>query len=230
MQEIMLVNPNKRRAKKKRATKRSSPARRKTASRRKSPAKRRTSSARRSGSRRTYRKNPAPRTMMRRVIDRQVVPAAIQAGGALGVDWLYGQGAQYLPSTLTGGMMKHVTKGGAAVLLATLASNFMRNDTANQIAKGSLTVTMYEAGKDALEGAGITMGYYSASPVIRRRRNLSAYQRMPSRRLTATGGGGIHRGGHGNNVGLYQRAPAARRPSPMDALTAPEAEFNSADI
>lgn len=221
MQEVMLVNPTKSRAKK--STKRKAPAKRRTTTTRKAPAKRQAS--RRQFRRRTYRQNPAPRTIMRRVIDRQVRPAAVQAVGALGVDYAYGWGSQYLPENLTTGMIRHLTKGAGAVALSTLAAGYMNTTTANELAKGSLTVIMYEAGKEAMESAGLPMGYYSASPVMRRRRSMGYYQRPGGRRLQASTS-------RAARMGFYQDAPRSIRAGVGNngALPEPEEAFDSSAI
>lgn len=67
-------------------------------------------------------------------------------------------------------MLRHATKGVIAIGLGYLASNFVRNETANQLATGALTITMHDAMKE-LVGQFMPniplgdVGYWNASPV-----------------------------------------------------------------
>lgn len=112
--------------------------------------------------------------MFQNVMTKQVQPAAIQASGAIGLDVVYGYFGQFIPAQLNTGMLRHVTKGVVALGLGFVASNFMRNATANEMTKGALTVTMHGAFKEALQqfmpaiplGCDYNdMGYYNPSPV-----------------------------------------------------------------
>ena len=192
MAQMMLVNPSKRKGKKmatrkrrtpaqKRATaklvafnkKRRAPAKRKTPARkttaRKAPAKRATTRRRTTPTK--YRRNPAPRrtrkNMIQNIVEKQLKPAAIQASGALMLDVGYGYLGGYIPDVLNQGMMRHATKGVVAIALGFVASNFIKAGTANELAKGAMTVTLHDAMKEAVEtyAPQVPLGYYNASPV-----------------------------------------------------------------
>lgn len=124
--------------------------------------------------RRVYRRNPTRKNMMQNIVSKQLQPAAIQASGAIGLDVVYGYFGQFIPAQLNQGMLRHVTKGVVALGLGFVASNFIKNSTANEMAKGALTVTMHGAFKEALQqwmpaiplGMDTSeIGYYNASPV-----------------------------------------------------------------
>lgn len=111
---------------------------------------------------------------MQNILQKQIQPAAIQASGAIGLDVVYGYFGQFIPAQLNTGMVRHVTKGVIALGLGFVASNFMKNNTANEMAKGALTVTMHGAFKEALQqfmpaiplGMDTAeLGYYNVSPV-----------------------------------------------------------------
>lgn len=122
---------------------------------------------------RGYYPNPRRRTargMAQRIMRQQVQPAAIQASGALLLDIGYGYFGSYIPAQFNTGMLRHATKGVIAIGLGYLASNFVRNETANQLATGALTITMHDAMKE-LVGQFMPniplgdVGYWNASPV-----------------------------------------------------------------
>lgn len=171
-----LVAFNKRRA----APKRKAPARRKavakrattTTRKRRSPARRTTVSKPR-----TYKRNPSmPKISLKNVVKNQLKPAVVQASGALVLDLGYGYLGGYIPDMLNTGMAKHATKGVIAIALGMVAGNFIKNDTANKLALGAMTVTMHDAVKEAMQtympsvpmGCSNTgdLGYYSPSPVV----------------------------------------------------------------
>lgn len=124
---------------------------------------------------RGYYPNPRRRTnMVQNIINRQLQPAAIQAGGALGLDVIMGYFGNFIPAQFNQGMMRHVTKGVVALGMGFVVSNFVRNQTANEMSKGALTVVMHDAFKEALQqwmpaiplGCDTAdMGYYNPSPV-----------------------------------------------------------------
>ena len=124
---------------------------------------------------RGYYPNPRRRTnMIQNIISRQLQPAAIQAGGALGLDVIMGYFGNFIPAQLNQGMMRHVTKGVVALGMGFVVSNFVRNATANEMSKGALTVVMHDAFREALQQwmpaiplgyCDSDMGYYNPSPV-----------------------------------------------------------------
>lgn len=172
----LVSNPSKRRR-----------GRKKTASgKRRKSAKR--STAKRSSRRKSlkFRSNPIrTRGMMNRVVDQQLIPAAKQAAGALAVDVAFGYLGAYIPAQLSTGVLRHVTKAAGAILLSAVASNFVKSSTANEMAKGALTVTLHDAAKEILAGTlpGVPLGFFTSgyvTPPARlgasRRRSLGMYQ------------------------------------------------------
>jgi hypothetical protein len=167
MPQLMLVNPAKRRksrrktsSRKKRSTRRMRRNPIARASTRRNPVKR--------VRRRKYRRNPiGGKLSMRKVLNTQVMPALTQAGGALAVDLGYGYLSGYLPAMLTTGAARHATKGLMAILLSTVAANFVKSTTANQMAVGALTVTIHDAAKEVLATTmpSLPLGYYNYAPV-----------------------------------------------------------------
>jgi hypothetical protein len=156
------------------ATATPAPARRRRALSTMRAARRRTPTRSRAVTRRVYRRNPSRKTMMQNIVSKQIQPAAIQASGAIGLDVVYGYFGQFIPAQLNSGMIRHVTKGVVALGLGFVASNFIKNTTAEEMAKGALTVTMHGAFKEALQQfmpaiplgyCDSDMGYYNPSPV-----------------------------------------------------------------
>jgi hypothetical protein len=184
MPQLMLVNPAKRRKSRKKTSSRKRRSRVRRNPVKRAVARRSPSKARRV-SRRKYRRNPIKiggRGMLKRTINQQVMPAVTQAGGALAVDLGYGYLSGYLPAMLTTGMARHATKGVMAVLLSTIAANFVKSSTANAMAVGALTVTIHDAAKEVLATAApqLPLGYYNPGYV----QSLSYY---PSTTLPGAG-------------------------------------------
>ena len=137
-----------------------------------------------------------------RVIDRQLKPALIQAGGGLLVDAAFGYGGQYLPPALTTGMARHLTKGLGAVLISLLVGRFIKSETANKLAVGSLTITIHDAAKEMIGTMfpGLPMGYFSPAVVSGDRGALGYFIRKPLALPSAGGSrlsGASRRGGMG---------------------------------
>lgn len=173
----------------------SNPSKRRKSARKKSVSKRRKSSgsSRRRASRRkslTFRSNPIRvRGMMSRVVDQQLMPAAKQAAGALAVDVVFGYIGSYLPAQLSTGALRHMTKAAGAIVLSAVAANFVKSSTANEMAKGALTVTIHDAAKELLASAvpGVPLGFYTSGVVTpparlsgRLRRSSLGYFQTPS--------------------------------------------------
>lgn len=141
-----LYNPAPRRRRKTTAKRHASP-RQKTTTRR----RRANPMARRKTRRMTRRRrNPARRMNLNTILRTQVQPAAIQASGAILLDVAFGYIGGMLPAALSTGNMRHVTKGIGAIALSMVASMFTKAATANDMAKGALTVTMHDAAKDLI--------------------------------------------------------------------------------
>lgn len=125
MAELMLVNPRKRR------------------SRRKSPA-RRTTSVTRSVTRR-YRRNPVGRD-----IGKTFKKGAVGGMGALAVDVVM-QKLPMIPANLRTGIPGALTKGMVGVGVGMLVGNVMKNKRlGEELADGAVTVALYNAGKSAI--------------------------------------------------------------------------------
>jgi hypothetical protein len=75
-------------------------------------------------------------------------PAVIGAGGALVVDWIFGNIP--LPPTLTTGIMLPVTRIGAAIGVGVLAGMIAGKATGEKVAVGALVVTSYSIIKNFL--------------------------------------------------------------------------------
>lgn len=162
MPELMLLNPSKRPSKRRRASPaqlralakarkaravRSNPAPRK---RRKSPMRALATGVRR----RRVRRNPiglGGGGMM-----GQLIGAMQGAAGALAVDAVLTYVP--LPSMMTTGVMRNVTKAGLAIGIGLVGKKFLGR-TAAKMAEGAMTVAAYSAAKDMLSGAGMTLGY-----------------------------------------------------------------------
>ena len=176
MPEVMLVNPRKRKTP---ARKRRTTAKRTTTARRR-PAKRRT---RRTVSR--YRRNPARKFNIQTFAQQTLMPSAVGAVGALGVDMALG--FLPLPLTFKTGPMRPLVKGVAAVALGIGAGMVTTRKTAEQITAGGLTVVLYDAAKTFLQqqfpalpfGEYQELSYYSPGPVVESDRylqqDMSAY-------------------------------------------------------
>lgn len=179
MAQLLVVgkNPTKKRRRKKSASKASSP-KRKSSRKRKASAK--SGKRRRAG----FRSNPIRigGGFMRRVIDNQLIPASVQASGAILLDLGFGYFGQYLPAALTSGLARHATKVAGAALLSTVAQHtkLVNSTVANNLAKGAMTVVLHDFGKEMLGqfAPSLPLGYYTASPVVRlagyRRRSMAA--------------------------------------------------------
>lgn len=172
MAELMLVNPRKRRARKKKrtpaqraATRRLVAANKRRASPRRAPVKRRRAApvrrraalpvARRV---RRYKRNPNGRG----IINTTLMPAATAATGALALDVLWG--FVPIPEGLKSGPLRHVVKGAGAIGMGWLAGQVVKKSTAAQFATGALTVIMHDAMRDMMARfmPGVGLGYYSA--------------------------------------------------------------------
>ena len=161
MPELMLINPRKRRRKRKmsalqrryfgkRRTRRSrSVAKRSFAGVAMNPRKRRRRRTALSSVRR-YRRNPikfSPGQFMQQTL----MPSAIGAGGALGLDIL--MGFLPLPAAMKTGPMRPVIKLVGAVGIGMLAGMLTNRKTAEQITAGAVTVVLYDTLKGFVQKA-----------------------------------------------------------------------------
>lgn len=173
MAELMLINPRKRRRKaKKTSAKKRGKRRTMTALQRKYFGKRKTkrvatvakkSSKRRrrysvtATKRRKYRRNPASggRFNIQSFSRNTLMPSAIGAAGALGLDIL--MGFLPLPPAMKVGPMRTVVKIAGAVGIGMLAGTFVKRSTAEQIAAGAITVALYDTLKGVVQVAMPTL-------------------------------------------------------------------------
>lgn len=90
----------------------------------------------------------AGRFSMQGFTKNTLMPSAIGAVGALGIDIIIG--FLPLPAMMKTGPMRTVAKIVGAAAIGTIASNFMRRDTAQQIAAGAITVALYDLMKGTI--------------------------------------------------------------------------------
>lgn len=154
MASLMLVNPRKRRSHKKAASHRK--VRRNPAKAHKTRKVRRYArnpiglhGARRTHKRRKYHRNPIGGKM--KGIFAPVMPAAISAVGAIGLDLAWGVVSSKLPAGLGVGPVRHVAKAAGALALGALAAMVVKKDTANLLATGALTVVLHSAMKEGIQ-------------------------------------------------------------------------------
>lgn len=177
--ELLLINPRRRKRRTTRRRRRRNPNARasitQTAARRgltrranpngnagRRPVARR--AARRRAARRQHRYyygNPA-RMTMQRVINDVVIPAAQAGAGALALDVLWG----YVPVPVEWktGNLRHVVKGGGAIVIGMLAQQVLGARIGKNIALGALTVTFHAAMRDMVAqfAPQIPLGYVGA--------------------------------------------------------------------
>lgn len=163
MAELMLVNPRRRRRRVKAKSKRVKKRRRMSALQKKFFGKKRTKRnpivmAKKSRRRhrtfiakRRYKRNPSGGFSTKNFMGNTLMPSAIGAAGALGIDVIMG----YLPIPVQfkTGPMRAVVKVAGAAAIGFAASKFMKRETANQIAAGAITVAMYDVFKGFLQQA-----------------------------------------------------------------------------
>lgn len=140
MAEMLIMNPKRRKRK----------VRKKPVKRRRTAAKRASSVTHRKSTTRRYRKNPIRRKSgIGNIVGTTIVPSAIAAGGAIGLDVIMG----YLPvpEAMKTGPMRHLVKGAGAIGMGMLAGMFLKPKTAELITTGALTVVMHNAGKEMVQ-------------------------------------------------------------------------------
>lgn len=159
MPELMLINPRKRRRKRKMTAKQAryfgKRRKRRARSRSASPLtgvamnprrrRRRTFTAAR-----RYRRNPikfSPAAFMKNTL----MPSAIGAGGALGLDVV--MGFLPLPAAMKTGPMRPVIKLVGAIGIGMLAGMVANRRTAEQITAGAVTVVLYDTLKGFMQKA-----------------------------------------------------------------------------
>jgi len=148
-EQLLLVNPRRRRRRKKATRKR---RRRRnprpsyvSGSARVNPRRRRRRS--RKTSKRRYRRNPR-RLGIANIFQDTVMPAVTAAGGALGLDIVWGM--LPIPITLKTGPVKYLAKGAGAIAMGMVAGMFFPASTAKHFTSGAMTVVMYDALKEVV--------------------------------------------------------------------------------
>ncbi len=145
MNEILLINPRKRKAKKRRAVSR----------RRKTPVRRRKSVAKRRVRRRS---NPTARGL----VNQFFMPALVGAGGGLALD--VALGFIPIPLQLKTGIAGYAVKAAGAIGIGMLLKNFklVRPKTALDMTVGALTIQLHGAAKEQMQIIlpNIPMGEY----------------------------------------------------------------------
>lgn len=157
MAEVLLVNPRKRR--RKTTTRKRKPAARRTA-RRKTTARRTPARSRR----RTYRRNPIGKVNLKSFMRQTLMPSAVGAVGALGIDMILG--FLPLPANFKTGPMRPAVKAVGAVAVGMAAGKFASRKIGEQVAAGGLTVVLYDTMKTFLQGQfpALPLGQYDAYP------------------------------------------------------------------
>lgn len=162
-EEILLVNPRKRR-RRKTSTKRKTTAKRAAPKRRRSPVRRRRRVTR-------AKRNPARRGVMG-MAQQSFMPAVQGSAGAIGLDLLLGYAP--LPPALQSGMARHLVKGVGAIALGGVAGMIGSKSMARNMTQGALTVALHGAAREMMQTAmpdiklGMTdydMGYVSSGYV-----------------------------------------------------------------
>lgn len=134
MNEILLINPRKRKVKKRRSVSR----------RRKNPIKRRKSYAKK---RRVRRRNPTARGL----VNQFFMPALVGAGGGLALD--IALGFIPIPLQLKTGVAGYAVKAAGAIGIGMLLKNFklVRPKTALDMTVGALTIQLHGAMKEQVQ-------------------------------------------------------------------------------
>lgn len=105
-------------------------------------------------------------------VKQTLVPSAVGAGGALGLDVLLGFATPYLPDSVTSSpIFRPMVRIAGAVGLGMLATKVVGRKMGEQIAAGAITVTVYDVLKGLVKSVAPTlalgendytaMGYYS---------------------------------------------------------------------
>lgn len=109
-----------------------------------------------------YRRNPAARMTMRGIVNDLIFPAATAGAGALMLDVVWG--FVPVPPEIKTGPMRHVAKGLGAVVLGQIVGTLANKRMGNTMAMGALTVVFHDAFREmtAQFMPNVPLGYYSA--------------------------------------------------------------------
>ena len=127
--------------------------------------------------RRHFRRNPIEGTATG-FLSGTLIPAAIGAVGAIGVDLAIGN--LPLPATMKTGTMLTVTRIGAALGMGFLVGMVMGEDAGSEAAAGGIIVTLYGVAKTYMQAhmPSVKMARYVPLAIIRRRRRMARYVRL----------------------------------------------------
>lgn len=145
MEQLLLINPKKRKTSRKRKLTAKRPKRNPVALNPRTLPQRK----RRRNPMKTYRATSYRRSKKPGLLTGTILPAGIAATGALGLDILYG--LIPLPETIKTGQLRHVVKGAAAIGLGMVAGMVVNKSTARAMSQGALTVVLHEAMKELTE-------------------------------------------------------------------------------
>lgn len=163
MSQLMLINPRRKRRSAKKTRARSHKRRSRVVALRANPRRKHRRAARRVSRRSVMRmhRNPVFKRRSRRSGGGRVtfkgfatgtlIPSAIGAGGALGLDLVMGYVP--LPAMLTTGMLRPVTRLAGAALIGWIASMVSSRQTAANVTAGAVTVVLYDTFKGWLKTA-----------------------------------------------------------------------------
>lgn len=146
--ELMVINPARRRGKKKTTRKRRksrarvTTARRNPVRRRRSPA-RRTSYARRNPVRRRSRRRSGGKMTMTKMVQNTIVPAGIGAIGAVALDVLWGLAP--IPAQFKTGMLGTGVKVGGILVLGFVGSKVLPKKYVDVTVAAAVTIAIFQA-------------------------------------------------------------------------------------
>lgn len=120
---------------------------------------------------RRYRPNPMRVGNIASFTKHTLMPSVVGAAGALGVDVILG--FLPIPVQFKTGPMRAIVKIAGAVGIGMVAANFMKRETAHQIAAGAITVTLYDVMKMYLRDAMPTLPLSEADVLFEEYPNLS---------------------------------------------------------
>ena len=160
MAELMLINPRgKRRSSKKRRAKRPGARRRKNpvpaTALMTNPRKRRAKKRASPTVKRFKRRAKGTALTAKGFLNNTLMPSAVGAGGALGLDVLLG--FLPLPAMIKSGPMRPFVRLAGAVALGMIASKVMNKKVGEQVASGAATVVLYDTLKGVLQRAMPTL-------------------------------------------------------------------------
>lgn len=113
---------------------------------------------------RRYRRNPSMRGGMQGFMKHTLMPSAMGAAGALGIDVILG--FLPIPIQFKTGPMRALVKIAGAVGIGMVASNFVKRETAHQFVAGAVTVTLYDVFKGYLQQAMPTVALSEDAAVM----------------------------------------------------------------